>query len=120
MKSTLFNLTDRRSVLPIMEDGVKAGVKHKCRSTKPPPISRTLLRWFTWYSRRYIRRHFHSLRISNSGLARDIAGLPMVVYSNHPSWWDALVCLVLKAEFFSKRSAFMPIDAAMLERYKFF
>jgi 1-acyl-sn-glycerol-3-phosphate acyltransferase len=44
----------------------------------------------------------------------------MVFFSNHASWWDALVCLVLKAEFFPKRKAFTPIDAAMLERYKIF
>ena len=44
----------------------------------------------------------------------------MVVYSNHASWWDALICLVLKAEFFPNRTAFAPIDAAALERYQFF
>jgi 1-acyl-sn-glycerol-3-phosphate acyltransferase len=85
-----------------------------------PRISPLLLKWFTWYSRGYLRRHFHSLRISRAGLPPDVRGLPMVFYSTHTSWWDALVCLVLKDEFFPKRNAFTPIDAAMLERYKFF
>jgi 1-acyl-sn-glycerol-3-phosphate acyltransferase len=85
-----------------------------------PRISPLLLRWFTWYSRRYLRRHFHSLQISCAGLPPDVRGLPLVVYSNHASWWDALVCLVLKDEFFPERNAFTPIDAAMLERYGFF
>jgi 1-acyl-sn-glycerol-3-phosphate acyltransferase len=85
-----------------------------------PRISPLLLRWFTWYSRRYLRRHFHSLRISCAGLPPDVRGLPLVVYSNHASWWDALVCLVLKDEFFPERNAFTPMDAAMLERYGFF
>ena len=85
-----------------------------------PHISPLLLRWFIWYSRRYLRRHFHSLRISCAGLPPDVRGLPLVVYSNHASWWDALVCLVLKDEFFPERNAFTPIDAAMLERYGFF
>lgn len=89
-------------------------------SARLPGISRPLLRWFTWYSRRYLRRHFHSLRVSLAGLPPDSRGLPLVLYSNHASWWDALVCLVVKQEFFPGRTAFAPMDAAMLERYKMF
>ncbi|HRI14672.1 MAG TPA: lysophospholipid acyltransferase family protein [Verrucomicrobiota bacterium] len=85
-----------------------------------PRISRPLLRWFTWYSRRYIRNHFHSLRVSRAGLPLRADRLPLVIYSNHASWWDALVGLVLKVEFFPDRAAFAPMDAAMLERYRFF
>lgn len=85
-----------------------------------PRISPLLLNWFTWYSRRYIRRHFHSLRISLAGLPPDARGLPLVLYSNHASWWDALVCLVVKQEFFPGHTAFAPMDAVMLERYKMF
>lgn len=85
-----------------------------------PPVSAPWLRWFTWYSRRYCRRHFHSLRVSRSGLPPELPTLPLVIYSNHASWWDALVCLVLKDELFGAHTAFAPIDAAMLQRYKFF
>ncbi len=85
-----------------------------------PRISSPLLKWFTWYSRRYVRRHFHSLRVSLTGLPPEARGLPLVIYLNHASWWDALVCLVLKDEFFGDRTAFAPIDAAMLERYRMF
>lgn len=85
-----------------------------------PSISPPWLRWFTWYSRRYFRRHFHSLRVSRSGLPPELPALPLVIYSNHASWWDALVCLVLKDEFFVAHTAFAPIDEAMLRRYKFF
>jgi 1-acyl-sn-glycerol-3-phosphate acyltransferase len=85
-----------------------------------PSISPWLLTWFIWYSRRFMRRHFHSLRLSRTGLPPKADGLPLVIYSNHASWWDALVCLVLKDEFFGARKAFAPIDAAMLGRYKFF
>jgi hypothetical protein len=83
-------------------------------------VSRPLLRWFAWYSRRYVRRHFHSLRVSLKGLPPETRELPLVIYSNHASWWDALICLVLKEQFFPCRTAFAPIDAAMLARYKFF
>ena len=83
-----------------------------------PRISRALLHWFTGYSRRYIRRHFHSLRIARAGLPPAPQGLPIVLYMNHASWWDPLVCLVLKAEFFPNRAGFAPIDLAALDRYK--
>jgi 1-acyl-sn-glycerol-3-phosphate acyltransferase len=85
-----------------------------------PCISKPLLRWFTWYSRRYIRRHFHSMRISMAGMPPSLQGRPLVIYSNHSSWWDVLVCLVLKDEFFPSRNLFAPIDAAALENYKMF
>jgi 1-acyl-sn-glycerol-3-phosphate acyltransferase len=85
-----------------------------------PRISPLLLRWFTWYCRRYLRRHFHSLRVSRAGLPPDARGLPLIIYTNHASWWDPLVGLVLKSEFFANRTLFAPIDAAMIERYKMF
>ena len=87
---------------------------------KLPHISPLLLRWFIWYSRRYIRRHFHSMRISLAGLPPETHGHPVVIYSNHASWWDVLVCLVLKDEFFPTRNLFAPIDGAALENYKMF
>jgi 1-acyl-sn-glycerol-3-phosphate acyltransferase len=87
--------------------------------TSIPTVSRPLLKWFTWYSRRHIRRHFHSVRISRSGLP-PASKLPLVIYSNHASWWDPLVGLVLKPEFFADRTLFAPMDAAMLERYRMF
>lgn len=79
-----------------------------------------LLGWFTWYSRRYIRRHFHSVRISRSGVAPKESDLPLVVYSNHASWWDPLVGLTLKAHCYPDRNLFTPMDAAALERYRLF
>ena len=90
------------------------------RSTVLPRISAPLMKWFVWYSRRYIRKHFHSLRVSLAGMPPQTSGLPLVLYSNHASWWDALVCLVVKDEFFADRNGFAPIDATMLGRYKMF
>jgi 1-acyl-sn-glycerol-3-phosphate acyltransferase len=85
-----------------------------------PSVWRPLLRGFTWYSRRYLRRHFHSLRVSRAGAPPETGGFPLVLYSNHSSWWDPLVCLVLKDEFFIDRTAYAPIDAVMLAHYGFF
>jgi 1-acyl-sn-glycerol-3-phosphate acyltransferase len=90
------------------------------KSQSLPRISPLFLRGFTWYCRGYIRRHFHSLRVSRAGLPPDVSGWPLVIYTNHASWWDPLVGLVLKNEFFSGRSLFAPIDSAMLTRYQMF
>lgn len=85
-----------------------------------PRISPLLLRWFTWYCRGYIRSHFHSLRVCRGGLPPDAGGWQLVIYTNHASWWDPLVGLALKTEFFPERSLFAPMDAAMLARYRIF
>ena len=83
-----------------------------------PHVSPMLLGWFTWYSKRYLRRHFHSLRVSLAGLPPSAADMPVAIFSNHASWWDPLLWLALKAEFFPAARAFSPIDAAALTRYR--
>jgi 1-acyl-sn-glycerol-3-phosphate acyltransferase len=47
-------------------------------------------------------------------------GVPLVIYSNHASWWDPLVGLVLKAHCYPERNLFAPMDAAALQRYGLF
>ncbi|MEI2723884.1 MAG: lysophospholipid acyltransferase family protein [Verrucomicrobiota bacterium] len=85
-----------------------------------PTVSQPLLSWFTWYSRRYLRRHFNSLRVSRAGPRLMKAELPLVIYSNHASWWDPLVALLLAGEFLPGQRVFAPMDAAALEQYGFF
>ena len=111
--------------LPLSTGEGKQAAARSCGSTADtatgtplPKISRALLHWFTGYSRRYIRRHFHSLRVARAGLPPAPQGLPIVLYTNHASWWDPLVCLVLKAEFFPDRAGFAPIDLDAFDRYK--
>ena len=45
--------------------------------------------------------------------------LPLVVYLNHSSWWDPLLCLFLARRFFPNRQAYGPIDGEALQRYQF-
>lgn len=85
-----------------------------------PRVSPLLLRWFTYYCRRYLRRHFHSLRVSRAGLPPAASDWPLVIYANHASWWDPIVGLVIKHAYFPGRTLYAPIDAAMLERYRLF
>jgi 1-acyl-sn-glycerol-3-phosphate acyltransferase len=44
----------------------------------------------------------------------------VVVVMNHPSWWDPLVAMVLKREWFGEVPAFGGMAAEELERYPFF
>lgn len=45
---------------------------------------------------------------------------PHVVYLNHASWWDPLVCLTLWDRRFRHLTPFAPIDSNALEKYRFF
>lgn len=85
-----------------------------------PRLAPRLLAWFAWYSRRHLRRHFHSLRVSRAGHAPVPAGRPAVLFLNHASWWDPLVILVLKEALLGDRALYAPVDASMLVRYPFF
>jgi 1-acyl-sn-glycerol-3-phosphate acyltransferase len=85
-----------------------------------PRVSTAVMSGFAAYCRRYVRRNFHALRILKSGLPPRDSARPIVIYLNHASWWDPLVCLLLAREFFPDRKSFAPIDAAMLQRYGFF
>jgi 1-acyl-sn-glycerol-3-phosphate acyltransferase len=73
------------------------------------------------YARRYLARHFHAVRLSRARpVVRVPAEHPLVVYFNHPSWWDPLICLLLSSRLYPERRHFGPIEAAALERYRFF
>jgi 1-acyl-sn-glycerol-3-phosphate acyltransferase len=45
---------------------------------------------------------------------------PLLIASNHPSWWDPMLGLVLADRFLADREHYAPIDEAMLAKYRFF
>jgi 1-acyl-sn-glycerol-3-phosphate acyltransferase len=94
-------------------------IAHQRASLQVPRISRAWLRLFAFYNKRYLRRHFHRIRLLKTGLPQ-IPNQPTVVFLNHAAWWDPLVCLFVARRFFPDRASFAPIDAVMLERYRFF
>lgn len=87
-----------------------------------PRVSPLLLSLFSRYAEGYLARHFHTVRLSRAGLPdRTLAhGRPVIVYLNHPSWWDPLVGMLLALRLFPDRRHYSPIDAAALGKYKFF
>jgi 1-acyl-sn-glycerol-3-phosphate acyltransferase len=79
-----------------------------------------LVRLFSWYALRYVRRHFHAVRLSGSAPMPEAAGSPVIVYMNHPAWWDPMIGIVVAKRFFGQRRHYAPMDAAALEKYRFF
>lgn len=44
----------------------------------------------------------------------------MIVFGNHPSWWDPLIAHFLNRQLLPERQFYAPIDADALERYRVF
>ena len=66
---------------------------------------------------------FRAVRISRAGLPPPEATSPagrVIVYTNHPSWWDPAVCMILSARLFRGRPGFGPMDDAAFRRYGIF
>ncbi len=80
----------------------------RARRLAVPDISPWLILGFTWYCRRYIRRHFHSFRIAHAGTGPSFDGWPLLIFANHASWWDPLVGIVFRAVLFPARDSIAP------------
>ena len=79
-----------------------------------------IVRLFGWYACYYLKRHFASVRIHRPPQLHAAADKPCIVYLNHPSWWDPLICLLLDRQFFGERHSFAVIEDDALARYAFF
>lgn len=77
------------------------------------------LRFFRLALTRSLKQSFHAVRIARPGFPSVPAGTPLIVYLNHPSWWDGAFLPVLLDRVFPSRCVFGPIDAAALQRYGF-
>jgi hypothetical protein len=80
--------------------------------------------WFSLlfgaYSVWLAKRNFHSVRVWGDPQLKQFDGRPLVIYANHPSWWDPIVGSIIRHRLLRNRISFAPIDAAMLEKYAFF
>ena len=95
-------------------------MRHRAPSSVPP-ISPLMWRWFSWYAGRFLRKHFHAVRLMHGGAPPSIApDEPLIVYCNHPSWWDPMVGIFLARRFWPSRRHYWPIDATMLRHYPVF
>lgn len=85
-----------------------------------PTSSRRLQRLFAFYVRQMMRRSFRAVRVGYPNRPESTDNQPLIIISNHPSWWDPLVCLCAATTFFKNRKHYAPIDAEALEQYQFF
>ncbi|WP_232629810.1 lysophospholipid acyltransferase family protein [Methylobacterium sp. Leaf118] len=73
------------------------------------------------YFDRFVRRHMNALRLARWGVPAEFGEqATLVVYCNHPAWWDAAILILLGRRLFPDRECFAPFDAAMLEKYGIF
>ena len=76
-----------------------------------------MLRWFTRYLATLRAPPFHGAARRARRLAAARSTGPTILYGNHAAWWDPLMLLLLRREFFPQREIYAPIDAAALRRY---
>jgi len=68
---------------------------------------------------RAMRRSFHAIRLAKPGWPELPPDRPVIVYLNHPSWWDPAFLIVMATTRFVGRPGYGPIDVAGLARYPF-
>jgi 1-acyl-sn-glycerol-3-phosphate acyltransferase len=75
---------------------------------------------FGWYLRWFFWRNFHAVRMAGGDFASVPADRPLIIYSNHPSWWDPALFMLLANTILADRISFGPMEAEALQRYKLF
>ncbi|MCM2374244.1 lysophospholipid acyltransferase family protein [Aporhodopirellula aestuarii] len=71
----------------------------------------------------YLKRHFHAIAFERTDMPAAISrnlNEPVIVYCNHPSWWDPLLAHYVNRKLFAPRQLYAPIDAAALKKYQVF
>ena len=81
--------------------------------------SPALFRAFGWYLRWYFWRNFDAVRVSRAGWPDLPPGRPVIIFSNHPSWWDPALFILLSVAVVRDRAGFGPMDEAALGQYGF-
>jgi 1-acyl-sn-glycerol-3-phosphate acyltransferase len=74
---------------------------------------------FRRYVRRYVRKRFHAVRLSNTSHPLPADGSPLLIVLNHPAWWDPMIGVVL-SDLLPGYAHYAAIDAAMLKKYRAF
>ena len=77
-----------------------------------------MTRFFTGVMERQMRRSFRAVRMLRPGLPQVPDDTPLVVYANHPGWWDPAFFIVLQGRVL-RREGYGPIDAEALAKYRF-
>lgn len=89
----------------------------KGSDTKLPQISPWLHWGFIRYLRWYLPKKLHSIRLAKDGLFPVLPDYPLLIYVNHPSWWDPLIAFYMADRLLPLGKHYAPIDARALEQY---
>ena len=88
-----------------------------------PPIPK-MTPWLLWgfqgYVTRYLRKHFNAVRLTRNSVPDLEADEPVIIFGNHPGWWDPLMACFLNRRLFHPRRAYSPIDGEALAQYPIF
>jgi len=70
--------------------------------------------------KRLLHKQFHAVRVANLPDETVFKTPKLVIYTNHPSWWDAVTFHYIAYRFLGARHVYWPFDAEMIKRYGFF
>ena len=71
------------------------------------------VRFFHYYSRFMLRRHFRDINIKGNVTDK---GLPVLLIGNHFSWWDGFFALYVNQEIFQRRFHVMMLEDQLKHR----
>lgn len=95
-------------------------IRNFAKTTRSPLEDRSKLA-FAIFSRlfeRTLRQNFHALWMKGP-LPPELAARKLVIYANHPSWWDAVAFVVIARRLLPGREVYSPMDAVMFRHYGF-
>jgi 1-acyl-sn-glycerol-3-phosphate acyltransferase len=104
------------TVQPRLAAGSSRAAEPSPAETFSPRMHRVFVRIF----RRFLRKHMRALRLARWGEPHAAEGRPLIVFANHPAWWDGIAFVLLAETLFPARRQFVPMDAEALSRYAFF
>jgi 1-acyl-sn-glycerol-3-phosphate acyltransferase len=92
------------------------------REGKAPEVSSLRVSLYGREAERQLSRHFNAVRLAKSQRPDLVTahGKALILYLNHPSWWDPLICLYLAGQLFPDRRHYGPIDAGTSSRHRLF
>jgi len=88
-----------------------------------PTLNAWLFDRFARYVQYFLGKNFDAVRVLRPGMERlksMSSDRPIIICSNHPSWWDPMIATVTVAACLPERKTYAPIDAEMLEKYGVF
>jgi 1-acyl-sn-glycerol-3-phosphate acyltransferase len=72
--------------------------------------------FFIWFSRRSIKKHFGAIRIFGETTNKE---LPVLLISNHMSWWDGFWANYINQKLFRRRFYFMMLEEKLRKHWFF-